>query len=194
MSSWKHIHIFGGRTKQTSVWTCSHREVSVQPKKNHLKRCHLKELQQVQEKDQQEKKPWKGQLTIAKAFEGKPLYSKDSDRYNQLTQKLAIFIGSTNVAISLVENDEFKKLTDPSDPEYDPLFVHCWTQDIDSCVVERRWTQQNNICWRKKQKMADLIHLSEHNHRLWWRKDHQWSDSVTLQEYFSKKWRTTSKK
>ena len=47
------------------------------------------------------------QLSIAESLKGKTSYDKNSQRYLNLTKHLAIFIGSTSVPNSIVENPEF---------------------------------------------------------------------------------------
>ena len=42
-----------------------------------------------------------------------------SDRYCSITQKLAVFIGSTNAPISIVEDDSFKLFTQTLDSCYE---------------------------------------------------------------------------
>jgi len=46
------------------------------------------------------------------------MYGKDNKQYKAITRKLAIFVGSSNVANSLVENLEFKDLLHTLDPRY----------------------------------------------------------------------------
>ena len=93
--------------------------------KQHLKKHHPKQLQEVLDKEKEQKAKPKGkkpigpgQLTITQALEGKPLYGKDSDRYHKISKRLAVFIGSTNAAISLVDNPEFRSLVGTLDPRY----------------------------------------------------------------------------
>ena len=45
-------------------------------------------------------------------------YTKDSTKYKQLTKKLAVFVGCSNVATLLVENQEFRELLHELDPCY----------------------------------------------------------------------------
>lgn len=45
-------------------------------------------------------------------------YTKDSTKYKQLTKKLAVFVGCSNVATLLVENQEFRELLHELDPRY----------------------------------------------------------------------------
>ena len=45
--------------------------------------------------------------------------SVDSERQKSITKELAIFLGSTNTPISIVENDRFKKLIQTLDNRYE---------------------------------------------------------------------------
>ena len=58
------------------------------------------------------------QLTLAKSLKSRSAYKKESDRYRQISRKLAIFIGSTNVATSIVDNLEFKDFLHTMDSRY----------------------------------------------------------------------------
>ena len=58
------------------------------------------------------------QMTLHKVVQGGRKCSVDSDRYMCITKQLAIFIGLTNIPISLVENEAFKKLTQVLDSHF----------------------------------------------------------------------------
>ena len=55
-------------------------------------------------------------MTLADAFQRK--YDMGNHKYQVITRKLAVFIGSSNVPNSLVENEEFKLLIEALDPQY----------------------------------------------------------------------------
>ena len=55
-------------------------------------------------------------LTLTEAFTKQTLSSKDRHQYKAVTRKLAIFVGSSNVAI--VEHFEFVDLLETLDPWY----------------------------------------------------------------------------
>lgn len=61
------------------------------------------------------------QLTLAESIKPKNAYAKESDRYKLITKKLAIFIGSTNTAYSMLENLEFKDFLHTMDSRYTVL-------------------------------------------------------------------------
>ena len=56
------------------------------------------------------------QATLAQVLHKRTAYEKDSNRYKQVTRQLAMFIGVTNVANSIVENPEFRELLQELDP------------------------------------------------------------------------------
>ena len=58
------------------------------------------------------------QLSVIQSFKRRSKYDKSSSRYVQITKALAIFIGSTNVANCIVENDEFRSLVKVHDSQY----------------------------------------------------------------------------
>ena len=55
-------------------------------------------------------------MTLCEAIQWK--FDTKSARCQQITRKLAIFVGSTNVPNSLVENTEFKSLMETLEPQY----------------------------------------------------------------------------
>ena len=50
------------------------------------------------------------QATLTQVLYKRTVYEKDSNRYKQVTRWLAMFVGATNVANSIVENPEFREL------------------------------------------------------------------------------------
>ena len=115
--------------------------------KTHLKSKHPKEFNelQIRENERKDKEVMKGRRTSAvTTFGGKEVilndvmqgetrysldserysldsekYSLDSERYKSITKELAVFLGSTNVPISLVDNESFKKLIGILDSRYE---------------------------------------------------------------------------
>ena len=49
------------------------------------------------------------QLTLTESLSATKQYRKESEKYQSITRKLAIFVGSNNVANSIVESAEFKE-------------------------------------------------------------------------------------
>lgn len=58
------------------------------------------------------------QMTLDEIAGGRK-YGYGSEKYQCITKKLAIFIGSTNTPISIVEDDTFKSFTLSLDSRYD---------------------------------------------------------------------------
>ena len=102
--------------------------------KQHLKKEHSKEYSEVLKKEDEKekkrlsqsqipsipgsfKKKMGGQLTLEQTLRQKKQYSKESPRYMEITKKLAVFVGSTNVPNSIVTSPEFCDLT-TADPCY----------------------------------------------------------------------------
>ena len=96
--------------------------------KGHLRKDHPAQFQEALQKEneaEQKKKEESAkrrsvgkQLSVVESFKGRSKYDKSSSRYLQITKALAIFIGSTNVANSIVENDEFRSLVKVLDSRY----------------------------------------------------------------------------
>ena len=58
------------------------------------------------------------QSTLRESFTKRTGYTKNSHQYKAITRKLAIFVGSSNVANRIVENLEFVDLLKTMDPRY----------------------------------------------------------------------------
>lgn len=48
---------------------------------------------------------------MAKSFKGKTAYNKNSERYLNTMKHLAIYLGSTNIPNSIVDNQSFNLLS-----------------------------------------------------------------------------------
>lgn len=95
--------------------------------KQHLRKDHYALYQEalVKEKAAEQKRKEASakplgtkQLSLAESFKGKSPYDKKSERYLTITKHVAIFIGSSNVPNSIVENAEFKSLIEVLDSRY----------------------------------------------------------------------------
>ena len=103
----------------------------------HLRKCHPKEYEEVQEKEkvkENEKEKTKKKLqttagagpstqygiqpTLVATLQMKKKYSKESENYRKITRKLAVFIGTSNVANSIVESPEFHEFVSELDQQY----------------------------------------------------------------------------
>ena len=58
------------------------------------------------------------QLSLENSLEQRNSYSESSTQYKVITRQLAIFVGSTNIALSIVENPEFRDLLLTLDKRY----------------------------------------------------------------------------
>ena len=121
------------------------------------------------------------QHTILESFQGKRSYNKESDRYKVITKKLAIFIGSTNVAIGLVENPELRSLIETLDPRYQVPGRALMGKRLDMLMEELKSNVQQclstaqhvSLCadiWSKKGLTSSYLGITAH---FFGRKDHR---------------------
>ncbi len=100
--------------------------------KGHLKNKHQAMFKELEEKEvrKNEEKAAKSrtkskstftgsQKNLHEIIQGGKKYNTNSERHRSVTKQLAIFIGSTNVPISLVEKEEFKELVKVLDNRYE---------------------------------------------------------------------------
>ena len=127
------------------------------------------------------------QTTIAQVLHKRTMYEKDSNRYKQVTRRLAMFVGVTNVANSIVENPEFRELLQELDPRYPPPSRAAVSREIDIVLIELKanigsyiaQAQKLSICadiWTKKGMAASFMGVTAH---FFSKKDHR-RHSVTL--------------
>ena len=76
------------------------------------------------------------QLTLADTLQSKAAYSKESQRYCEICKKLAIFVGSTNVPNSIVENLEFKDLLHTMDNRFVVPGRSVVGKELDKVLIE----------------------------------------------------------
>ena len=76
------------------------------------------------------------QSTLKEAFTIDTLYSKDSHQYKAVTRKLAIFVGSSNVANTIVENYEFVDLLEALDPRYPVPGRTALSKELNCVLIE----------------------------------------------------------
>ena len=95
--------------------------------KQHMQCSHLPTLNEYLKRDETQKKCQSElqakslkphQSTLKDVFSMHAPYSRDSHQYKVITRKLAIFVGSSNVAHCIVENFEFRDLLTTLDPRY----------------------------------------------------------------------------
>ena len=169
--------------------------------RQHLKKAHpsefselpLKEEKGKQEKEKQQSAQWAAsmrvshQLTLAESLKSKSTYNKESDHYRQISRKLAIFIGSTNVATSIVENLEFKDFLHTMDSRYTVPGRVAIGKEIDKVVIELKAkissfvleANKISICadiWSKRDMTSSYLGVTGHFYSS---KDHR-RHNVTL--------------
>lgn len=96
------------------------------------------------------------QLTLTQTFQAKRMYDTDSQWYKSITKKLAIFLGSTNVAIQLVDNTEFRSLLESLDPRYPVPGRSVMGKELDKLIVELKVNMQQYISTANKILCADI--------------------------------------
>ena len=65
-------------------------------------------------------------------------YDRANDRYKSITWKLAIFVGTSNVPNSLVENLEFCDLLNNADPRYTPPSRTVISKEIEKVLIKMK--------------------------------------------------------
>ena len=154
--------------------------------KSHLKKSHPKEYQQVlsreamtKEKVAKKPKRQESQMTLCEAIQRK--YDTKSPRCQQITRKLAIFVGSTNVPNSLVENMEFRSLVETLDPRYPMPSRTLISKEIDKVLFDVKANiqiflseaQKVSLCsdiWTKKGMTSSYLGITAH---FFSRRDHK---------------------
>lgn len=169
--------------------------------KQHLKLSHPNVMQEVLKREEQEKKKklereskkraaslkYYQQSTLKESFSSQTVYSKESDKYKAITRKLAIFVGSSNVANSITENLEFKDLLHTMDPRYPVPGRSSIHKELDKVMIELKarisaHVQSANmigICcdiWSKKGLSSSYLGITAH---FFSRSDHR-RHTVTL--------------
>ena len=93
--------------------------------KHHMKAAHPSILNEflireesIKKHKVQAKKSLIHQSTLKESLSKQTMYTKDGHQYKAITRKLAIFVGSSNVANRIVENFEFVNLLQTMDPRY----------------------------------------------------------------------------
>ncbi len=115
------------------------------------------------------------QQTLRKSLESK--YDKESQRYQFITRKLALFVGGTNVANSIVENVFFQSLLEALDSRYPIPGRTLIGKEIDKVVIDMKakievFLSQSNkvsLCadiWTKKGMSSSYLTEHEYSHQL----------------------------
>ena len=159
--------------------------------KNHLKKSHPKEYQLVLRKEEtmaKEKASKKSktmpkrhdsQMTLGEAFQRK--YDPKSQQCQRITRRLAIFVGSSNVPNSLVENREFQSLLEALDPRYPIPGRTLLGREIEKVLFDMKANirrvlsaaQKVSLCadiWTKKGMTSSYLGVTAH---FFGRQDHR---------------------
>ena len=155
--------------------------------RQHLKKSHPTQFAELVAKEEKQKKEKERretarrgkslkvsqQLTLAETLKSKSAYRKDSDRYQLISKKLAIFIGSSNVSNSIVDNLEFRDLLFALDGRYTMPGRAAMMKEIDKVVIELKakissYLQEASkvsICadiWSKKGMTSSYLGITGH--------------------------------
>ena len=157
----------------------------------HLRKCHPKEYEDVQEKKvkENEKEKTKKKLqttagagpstqygiqpTLVATLQMKKKYSKENEKYRKITRKLAIFIGTSNVANSIVESLEFCEFVSELDQQYPVPGRAAISSEMDKVLFDMKQqitgklaaARRINICvdiWTKRGMSASFLGITAH--------------------------------
>ena len=115
--------------------------------KGHLKKHHPVEYEEVRQNEEKAKKAAKAkaeisatkafgpqkQLTMNEALQGKREYDRNSERYKNITERLTVFVGSSNTPNSIVENVEFQQFINHLILETQSQAGHCLVKSLTKC-------------------------------------------------------------
>lgn len=121
------------------------------------------------------------QASLKETLAKRTVYSKDSPRYKQVTKKLAVFVGASNVPNSLVESLEFKDLIATLDPRYPVPGRGVISEEIEKILIELKAKMSTYISsankiaitcdvWSKKGLTSSYLGITGHFYS---RKDHR---------------------
>ena len=192
---WKHFHY--NKESDTSVCTilvpttedpdkeCGNKLKGNYPTnlKKHLKKMHptvyktIEEAEKVLKKKNQQQphmaRRSKAQLSLENRLMQRNSYSESLTQYKAITRQLAIFVGSTNIALSIVENPEFRDLLLTLDKRYQVPGRKKISKEIDSVCASMTTNIQSllskarkiNICadiWSKPGMTASFLGVTSH--------------------------------
>ena len=159
--------------------------------KHHLRTNHKEQFAEVEKKDKARKEAKEAQkkaevgptkqATIAEVLHRRTMYERDSDRYKKVTRRLAVFVGATNVANTIVDTPEFKELLLELDPRYPTPGRAAVSREIDKVLIQLKanvgtyiaQAKKVSICadiWTKKGMTASFMGVTAH---FFSRKDHK---------------------
>ena len=128
--------ISSGRPKKSQHLKSIHPAVmnEFSKKEEIVKKCKLEEEAKKQETSLKQYR----QSTLKQSFNRHTVYPKDSNQYKAITRKLAIFVGSSSVANSIVENLEFVDLLNTINPRYSVPGRAAIHRELDLVLIELR--------------------------------------------------------
>ena len=152
--------------------------------KKHLKLCHKEAYMKFEQEENERQKTQEvrrrkdrtlvssSQMTIKEAIK-QSLYPKDSKKQSAITNKLAIFIGATNVPLSLVDCPEFRDLLKELDKQYDIPGRKKLGKDIDLLYTKLKQNislslenaRRISLCsdiWSKQGMTASFLGMTAH--------------------------------
>ena len=174
--------------KEEGKEPCNHKIKGKYPTnlKLHLKSHHKNEFSTLTEQEDKEKKKMEQKKldSIASSFtksrqlklselKSDMTYDKSSRKYKAITKKLAVFIGTSNVATSLVDNLEFRELLLELDKQYNPPGRKGLSKEIEGIAYELKAkinsvlqsASRINLCadiWTKKGMTASFLGITAH--------------------------------
>lgn len=121
------------------------------------------------------------QLTLSQSLSAGKHYKKESERYLTITRKLAVFVGSNNVANRVVETAEFRDLLHVLDSRYKVPGRAVITKEVEKVLIEIKAKASTflqeaskvSICadiWSKRGLTASFLGITAH---FFSRKDHK---------------------
>ena len=121
------------------------------------------------------------QLTLAESLKSGQTYEKSSRRHTEITKKLAIFVGSSNVSYNIVENLEFRDLLATLDNRYSTPSRTLIVKEVQKVLIELKArigtflqeARKISICadvWSKKGLTSSHLGITAH---FFSRKDHR---------------------
>ena len=164
------------------MWPPHSRKISRQ----HLKSRHgavYQELLGSEEKQKKEREALRSktthgptpmsQRTLGEIVKSQRKYEKESLKYQTITEKLAIFVASSSVPHSIVENDEFRSLILTLDPRYQVPSRTLISVETDRLLLALKGkiqsylidAQKVSICadvWTKKGMTTSYLGLTVH--------------------------------
>ena len=113
------------------------------------------------------------QSTLKQSFGRHTVYPKDSNQYKAITRKLAIFVGSSSVANSIVENLEFVDLLNTINPRSSVPGRAAIHRELNIVLIELRAkitthiesSNRSSICcdvWSKKGLTSSYLGVTGH--------------------------------